>query len=303
MFRKFIPIVFLAVLAGCQSMSADKTGDAAQGKGGGQDTAKQPAAATSKPSAKEQVIMEACRAKYPNTTFVSIEDTQFAGLYEIRMPKNIAYSDETCRYWMFGHLFDMQTQTDLTAEKLGEPSGPGEPEEGGRESRARVEFNKLPFNDAIKTVKGKGTRRMAVFSDPDCPYCKRLENSLKEVNDVTIYTFLFPLEQLHPEAKDKSIGVWCAPNRAKAWSDLMTKGTVLKGRCSNPVDRNIDLAESFGITGTPALIFENNKIIPGAIPATRIEQELSAAKGKGSAPAGKPATAPKAPAAKPAAKK
>jgi thiol:disulfide interchange protein DsbC len=104
----------------------------------------------------------------------------------------------------------MQTQRDLTAERL--------------EKRQRVAFSELPFADAIKTVRGKGERVLAVFSDPDCPYCQRLEGELEKLDNLTLYTFAYPLEGLHPDAKVKAVSVWCAPDRARAWAELMTNG-------------------------------------------------------------------------------
>ena len=123
------------------------------------------------------------------------------------MGKNAAYTDATGRYFVFGHLFDMKEQRDLTAERV--------------EKAARIAFGELPLADAIKTVRGKGERVLAVFSDPDCPYCRRLEAELDKLDNVTLYTFPYPLEGLHPEAKDKSIAVWCAAESRAGLGRLM----------------------------------------------------------------------------------
>jgi thiol:disulfide interchange protein DsbC len=217
-------------------------------------------------SVKATAIISECKARYPNTTFQSLASTPFPGVFEIQMGKNLAYTDETCRYMIFGHVFDMATQTDLTAQKL-----PQQPATGN----ARLDFGALPKSDAIVTVRGTGARKIAVFSDPDCPYCKRLEQDLKDVKDITIYTFLFPIEQLHPQAKAKSIATWCAKDKAEAWKRLMLEGITPEGDCDdNPVDRNITLAETLGINGTPAIILEDGAVIPGAIPASRLEAAL-----------------------------
>jgi thiol:disulfide interchange protein DsbC len=132
------------------------------------------------------------------------------------MGKNAAYTDTTGRYFVFGHLFDMKEQRDLTADRV--------------EKAARIAFGELPLADAIKTVRGKGERVLAVFSDPDCPYCRRLEAELVKLDNVTLYTFPYPLEGLHAEAKDKSIAVWCAANRSQAWAELMKSGKAPASR-------------------------------------------------------------------------
>jgi hypothetical protein len=144
---------------------------------------------------------------YPATRIERVDPSEIPALYEVVMGQNVAYTDASGRYFVFGHLFDMQTQRDLTAERL--------------EKQQRVAFSELPFADAIKTVRGNGERVLAVFSDPDCPYCQRLESELEKLDNLTLYTFAYPLESLHPEAKDKAVSVWCAPDRARAWAELM----------------------------------------------------------------------------------
>jgi thiol:disulfide interchange protein DsbC len=177
-------------------------------------------------------------------------DSEIPALYEVVMGQNVAYTDASGRYFVFGHLFDMQTQRDLTAERL--------------EKQQRVAFSELPFADAIKTVRGKGERVLAVFSDPDCPYCQRLESELEKLDNLTLYTFAYPLESLHPDAKDKAVSVWCAPDRARAWAELMKSGKApAKRSCDHPVDRNIALAQRLGIQGTPTLLSADGRVLPG----------------------------------------
>jgi len=219
---------------------------------------------------KANAIMAECRKAYPNTEFKAISATPFPGVYELQMDRNIAYIEETCRYMLFGHIYDMETQTDLTAARLPSPN----PSHTGPVG-SKVNFSALPKGDAIVTIRGDGSRKIAVFSDPDCPYCKRLEQDIRAISNITIYTFLFPIDQLHPQAKVKSIGVWCAENQNEAWEKLMLEGIVTDGDCKNPIERNIALAESLGINGTPSIILEDGTLIPGAIPASRLESALS----------------------------
>jgi thiol:disulfide interchange protein DsbC len=195
---------------------------------------------------------------YPATRIERVQTSEIPALIEVTMGKNTAYTDATGRYF----VFDMKTQRDLTAERM--------------EKQQRIDFGQLPLGDAIKTVRGKGERVLAVFSDPDCPYCKRLEAELDKLSNVTIYTFPYPLEGLHPEAVDKAIAVWCAPDRAHAWSDLLRSGKAPASRkCENPIQRNIQLAQRLGIQGTPTMVSADGRTLPGAAPGDRIEQWLA----------------------------
>ena len=198
---------------------------------------------------------------YPTTHVDRVQRSEIPALFEVVMGKNAAYTDTTGRYFVFGHLFDMKEQRDLTADRV--------------EKAARIAFGELPLADAIKTVRGKGERVLAVFSDPDCPYCRRLEAELVKLDNVTLYTFPYPLEGLHAEAKDKSIAVWCAANRSQAWADLMKSGKAPASRtCDHPIERNIQLGQRLGIQGTPTLLSADGRTLPGAAPKDRIEQWL-----------------------------
>ncbi|MFY9326403.1 MAG: DsbC family protein [Georgfuchsia sp.] len=198
---------------------------------------------------------------YPATHVDRVQRSEIPALFEVVMGKNAAYTDTTGRYFVFGHLFDMKEQRDLTADRV--------------EKAARIAFGELPLADAIKTVRGKGERVLAVFSDPDCPYCRRLEAELVKLDNVTLYTFPYPLEGLHAEAKDKSIAVWCSANRSQAWAELMKSGKAPASRtCDHPIERNIQLGQRLGIQGTPTLLSADGRTLPGAAPKDRIEQWL-----------------------------
>ena len=163
---------------------------------------------------------------------------------------------------MVGSVVDAKTKRNLTEERI--------------RDLMRVKFDALPFEDAIKIVKGNGKRKLAVFEDPDCPFCKRVEADIAQLDNYTLYVFLYPIEQLHPDATAKSNKVWCAKDRVKAWQDLMFKNQVPKnkGDCETPIGRNIALANQLNINGTPALIFEDGRLAPGAIPKEQIEKFL-----------------------------
>jgi thiol:disulfide interchange protein DsbC len=139
----------------------------------------------------------------------------------------------------------------------------------------------LPLDQAIKVVKGNGSRKLVVFSDVDCPFCKRLEqNELANITDVTVYTFLYPILQLHPDSANKSKAIWCASNRVKAWQDwiLNNKLPSSAGNCEVPIEKIGELARKLGVTSTPTLIFADGKRMLGAQPYKEIELALVASK-------------------------
>jgi thiol:disulfide interchange protein DsbC len=141
-----------------------------------------------------------------------------------------------------------------------------------------VDFSHLPLDKAIVKVKGDGSRKLAIFTDPDCPYCKQLEKELMGVSNVTLYIFLYPIAQLHPDAPRKSKAIWCAPDRVKAWDDLMIDGKAPPepdAGCDTPIADLARIAAELHIDGTPGLIFGNGRMIPGAIPAADIEKYLN----------------------------
>lgn len=212
---------------------------------------------------KEASVLANLKQKYPSTTIKAVRATNLPGIYEVVMGRNVAYVEESGRYFLFGHLFDMQTQTDLTEGKI------------EAEKTGKLDFERLPLNDAITIVRGDGSRKVVIFSDPDCPYCKQLENNIASVTNITIHLFMFPIEQLHPHSKTKAVAVWCDSNRAKAWEGLVRRNEVPTGQCDNPIDRNVALAESLGINGTPTIILTDGSIIPGAPSAARFEQMLN----------------------------
>ena len=215
-------------------------------------------------------VLDKLKATYPNTQFSAIDNTPFDGIYEVTMGNNIVYTDRNAQFFFFGHIFDMKNQVDVTAEKkqaLASTSAPT--------TEKKVVFPRALLSNAIRTVKGSGEREIAVFSDPDCPYCKTLETELSALDNVTIYTFLYPLENLHREAKVRSISIWCAPDRNKAWQDYMLLGiTPSLLACHNPIDDNLVLGSALGVVGTPTLIAADGRVLPGAATAKMINDWL-----------------------------
>jgi thiol:disulfide interchange protein DsbC len=201
------------------------------------------------------------QALYPSTRFGAVNPTQWPGVFEVVMGTNLAYVDQSGQYFLFGHLYDMKAQRDMTAER--------------KDLLARIDFDTLPLADAMKEVRGNGARVLAIFSDPDCPYCQLLEADLRPLTNVTIYTFLMPLVSLHPAAHRKAISVWCAKDRIAAWHATMWGGeSIVDADCPHPVDRNVALGEQLGINGTPTLIAADGRMLPGAASKDQIEAWL-----------------------------
>ena len=220
--------------------------------------------AASQTRAPAAALVERLQSLYPATRFGDINTTPWPGVFEVVMGTNLAYVDASGQYFLFGHLYDMKTQRDLTAER--------------KESIRRIDFARLPLADALLDVRGNGARKLAVFSDPDCPYCRKLEAEIKDLSDVTIYTFLYPLASLHPHARAKAIAVWCSENRIAAWRQVMIDGAVPDPReCEHPIDRNVSLGERLGISGTPTLIAADGRVLPGAVGSNQIEAWLARA--------------------------
>ena len=218
---------------------------------------------TTPPSATPPASIAArLQSLYPATHFGVVNATSWPGVYEVLMGANIAYVDESGQYFLFGHLYDMKAQRDVTAEH--------------KDTLARIDFESLPLADAIKEVRGNGARVLAVFSDPDCHYCKRLESDLRNLTDVTLYTFLMPIASLHPSAHDKAVAVWCAQDRVAAWHATMWQDHALPhAKCPHPIDRNIALGERLGIVGTPTLVAADGRMLPGAASKAQIEAWLT----------------------------
>jgi len=216
--------------------------------------------------ADEASVKKAVEAAYPKLKVYSVTKSPYGGLYEVFLGSEIIYTDEKFSFLIAeAKLIDSKTHKNVTSERL--------------EDLTKVDFNTLPLNQAIKVVKGNGSRKLAVFSDPDCPFCKQLEQqSLVGLNDVTIYTFLYPLTELHPDAANKAKTIWCAPDRTKAWQDWMLSGQLPKAgaSCDSPIAEIAELGKKLGVRGTPLLIFGNGKRVSGAIPAQEVENRLAA---------------------------
>jgi thiol:disulfide interchange protein DsbC len=213
--------------------------------------------------AQEAVIRENLAKRLPDMPKIDeITKTPIPGIYEIRMGTEIAYSDASGDHLIEGTLVETKSRTNLTEARI--------------DKLTAIDFAALPLKDAIVWKQGTGARKLVVFADPNCGYCKRFETQMQEVKDVTVYTFLIPI--LGGDSPEKSRDIWCAKDNGAVWRDWMIKGTPPKrtmGQCDiSPLQRNLAMSKKFRVNGTPALVFEDGKRVPGALPPDRVEQQL-----------------------------
>jgi thiol:disulfide interchange protein DsbC len=217
------------------------------------------------PTADAMAVRKLLEERFPGGQVKYIAKSPYFGLYEAMFEDTMMYVDPKVNYVFVGQIYDAKTKTNLTEKKSRELN--------------RVAWNDLPLNLAIKKVKGDGSRKLAVFSDADCPFCARLEEALKDVNNVTVYTFLYPIDQLHPDAARKSKLIWCAPDRTQAWDEFFASGKLPEnaGDCENPVAATAVLGQKLRVSATPTLVFADGSVVPGALPAANLEAELQRA--------------------------
>ena len=217
--------------------------------------------------AQEAVIRKALAERLPNLPKIDeVTKSPVAGLYEVRYGgTEILYSDEKGEHILTGSMVETKTKTDLTEARI--------------EKLTAIDFDKLPIKDAMLIKQGSGARKMAVFVDPNCGYCKRFERDLAAIKDVTVYTFLIPI--LGPDSTTKSRDIWCAKDATATWRAWMLENVApgkADAKCdTTAIDRNLAFAQKYKINGTPAVFFADGTRKPGAIPGAMVEKLLVAA--------------------------
>lgn len=207
--------------------------------------------------AGEEEIKEKLETALPNTKVDSIKMTGMDGLFEITSGKNILYVDKEVKYLFVGGIYDLSNNKNLTEARLKEIN--------------RVEFNSLNLDNAIKT--GTGKRKIAIFYDPDCPYCRSQYQELKKIG-ITTYIFLYPLP-MHQQAYGKSVTIWCSKDKVKTLEDMLSgKSQVTDKTCNNPIDQNIEIGDSLGITATPTMILDSGEMISGFITSDDLKKRM-----------------------------
>jgi len=213
--------------------------------------------------AGEAEIRQSLQSKFPGIGKLEhVAKTPYSGLYEVVVGEQLLYTDEQGQYLFDGSIIEVKSRTDLTEQR--------------RHALFAIDFNTLPLNLAVKKVKGNGQRKMAYFTDPNCGFCRKLEKELSQVNDVTLYLFMYPIFQGSAEIVRN---VHCAKDPVKAWDELMLKGKApATASCKTPTDQVMALAKKLRVNGTPNLIFADGTQVPGYLPAAELEKHLNASK-------------------------
>jgi thiol:disulfide interchange protein DsbC len=214
----------------------------------------------------DAVITKNLKERLPNLPAIDeISKTPMDGLFEVRVNgTEIFYTDAEGNFLIQGSVFDTKARSNLTEIRTNKLSA--------------IDFDKLPLKDAFTIVRGNGKRKIAVFEDPNCGYCKRYEREMQKVDNATFYMFLYPI--LGPDSITKSNNLWCAKDKAKAWQDYMVRDqAVVPATCDTAaVARNVEFGKKYKITGTPTMFFVDGTRVPGAIDAAQVEKMLAAAK-------------------------
>lgn len=216
-------------------------------------------------TAQEAAIRQALGQRLPQLKAIDeVKAAGVSGLYEVRVNgSEIYYTDAKGDFLIDGQIIETKTRRNLTEERIAKLTA--------------IPFDSLPIKDAFTLVRGNGQRKMAVFEDPNCGFCKRFERDLQKVDNVTVYLFLYPV--LGPDSLKKSHDIWCAKDRAAAWQDWMLREQAAPSAstmCDTAaVTRNVELGRKYKITGTPTLLFTNGLRIPGAVDNARVEQALA----------------------------
>lgn len=216
--------------------------------------------------ADEASVKKAIEAKL-GTKVSGVAKSPYLGLYEVYADGQILYTDEKLSAIIAGTLIDGKTMKNVTAERM--------------QKLTAIKFSDLPLELAIKQVRGDGRRVLATFEDPNCGYCKKLAKDIAKLDNITLYTFLYPI--LSPDSLDKSNQIWCASDKARAWNDWMQDGKALSGKSecdTSAVQKTVELGHKLAITGTPTLFFADGERVPGAVPMAQIEKKLEQAPGK-----------------------
>ena len=219
--------------------------------------------------AQEAVIRKNIAERLPDFPKIDeVSKTPIPGLYELRIGTEILYTDEHGDHVIEGHLIETKTRADLTTARI--------------DKLTAIDFASLPLKDAIVWKQGTGARKLVVFADPNCGYCKKFEKEMQQVKDVTVYTFLYPI--LGGDSPDKSRDIWCAKDNSAVWRDWMIKGTApvrSMAACDTAaLQRNVALGKKIRVNGTPALVFEDGKRVPGAMAPEQVEKQLVLSRGK-----------------------
>lgn len=213
---------------------------------------------------EQQVRSELQKKIGPNTKIKSVSQSPISGIYEVLVGNDVFYTDANSKYLIQGEIIEIATGKNITEQKQADLN--------------RIKWTELNPSNALKVVRGNGSRQLAIFSDPNCGYCKRLDKSLQQLDNVTVYTYLIPI--LSADSAQKSKQIWCSADPQKTYIDWMINGIAPSGKsdCTTPLDKNTAFAKTYGITGTPTIFFTDGSRFPGAVQITDIEKKFSSLK-------------------------
>ena len=248
-------ILFLLAALTCFHAYASETNTPAKGTPGGMSTFRDEASA----------IKDLLQKNYPQIGKIEkVNKSNILGLYEVVTSDQLFYIDEKMQYIINGSIYDLKTMRNLTEERS--------------HQLFAIDFNGLPFELAVKKVKGNGQRKMAYLTDPNCGYCKKLESELKNMDNVTLYLFMYPI---FPGSDEKVKAVWCSKDQIKAWDNLMLNNVrPPAGTCDTPSAKVLALGKKLNVTGTPMLIFADGSRVPGYLPVAELENMLNGVGGR-----------------------
>jgi len=213
---------------------------------------------------EQQIKVDLQKKLGSNAKIRSVSPAPVSGLYEVLVGNDVFYTDSSGKYLIQGEIIELSTGKNITEQRQTDLN--------------RIKWADLNTANAFKTVHGNGSRQIAVFADPNCGYCKRLEKSLLQLDNVTIYTYLIPI--LSPDSSLKAKQIWCSSDASKTYIDWMVNGAPLSGKtdCNTPLDKNLNVAKNYGITGTPTIFFTDGSRFPGAVQIADIEKKLNSLK-------------------------
>ena len=220
-------------------------------------------------AAKLTEVTQVLENRFKGAPIKGVRASVFPNIYEAMVGDDLIYFDDQLTHFIVGNLIEAASMTNKTEERTAELNA--------------IDVKQLPLADSLKVVRGKGERVMYVFTDVDCPFCTRLEQTLETMDNVTIYNFMYPIDSLHPAARGKQKAIWCAKDRTASWQDAVLRkkfDAAAKGECANPVDATVALGQKLGVRATPSFFLADGRMVAGAIPKEQLEARLNAVQTK-----------------------
>jgi thiol:disulfide interchange protein DsbC len=264
--KKILAAAFtVALLAACNAQQPPTAAAPAPAPAAAQTATPAPVAS----EAQLAEVRKALEARFKGAPIKGLRSSVLPNMFEALIGDDMIYFDAKVTNFVVGNLIDASTMANMTEARVAELNA--------------IDIKQLPLNDAIKVVRGKGERVMYIFTDVDCPFCTRLEQTLETMDNVTMYNFMFPIDSLHPKATEKQKAIWCAKDRVAAWQDAVLRNKHVANadtKCPNPVDATKALGQKLGVRATPSFFLADGRMVAGALPKERLEATLNAVQAK-----------------------